>query len=151
MCGNGGGREQVFPSSSAAVGFNLALVQACTLVERLTAVVLVASVYSGVIFLGPFWPACSLVWNQRASVSGAARLLLQAKLIYMFVLEFFLGVCTNVFADGKPELEKWNHLGCNYPVSGWSSACRPHCLQNLCLKTSLNGNKGQKSRQLLHL
>lgn len=44
----------MFPSSSAAVGFNLALVQACTLVERLTAGILVASVYSGAIFLGPF-------------------------------------------------------------------------------------------------
>ena len=54
MCGSREGREQVFPSSSAAVGFNLAAVQAYTLIERLTIGILVGSVYSGVIFLEPF-------------------------------------------------------------------------------------------------
>lgn len=44
----------MFPSSSAAVGFNLAVVQAYTLLERLTTGVSVASVYSGVISLEPF-------------------------------------------------------------------------------------------------
>lgn len=84
-------------------------------------------------------------------MAGAARLLLQAKLMYIFVLELFLGVCMNVFADGKPELEKLKHLGCNHPVAGLSSACRPRYLQNLPPKTNLNGNKSQKSGQLLHL
>lgn len=54
MCGTGEGVEQLFPSPSAAVGFNLAVVQAYTLIERLATGISVALVYSGVIFLESF-------------------------------------------------------------------------------------------------
>lgn len=49
-----------------------------------------------------------------------------------------------VFADGKPRLEKLEHLGCNHPVPGLSSACRPRSLQNPYPKTHLNGNKSKE-------
>lgn len=66
-------------------------------------------------------------------------------------LSFFLGVCWNIFAGGKPELEKLEHLGWNHPAPVLSSACRPYYLQNPYPKNNLNGNKNQKSGQLLHL
>lgn len=44
----------MFPSSSAAVSFNLAIVQAHTLIERLTTGILVSSLHSGVVFLELF-------------------------------------------------------------------------------------------------
>lgn len=142
------GRTRVVPSSSAAVSFNLAVVQAYTLIERLTTGILIPSAHSGMICLELFWPACSLIWNQRAAV--AARLLLQGKFIYVCPWAFLKSLHKHFCRWETWAWETETPWLC-HPVPGLGSAYRAHCLQNPFPKSNLNGNESQRSGQQSHL
>lgn len=104
-----------------------------------------------------FWSLCfTMVWSfwscsdlpallyETRELLGLPDSCFRLNSFICLCLRFFLGVCRNIFAGGKHELEKLEHLGWNHPVPGLSSACRPHYLQNPYPKTNLNGNESKE-------